>query len=354
MINKSLFILLIIIFLVSVPEGRADLSDSVKNNEAYKSRYEDTIFGRRYYNIEPVKRHNVFDLMKWYATGKRKKWPELINTEPYDAPPERHEKSIRYTVVNHATVLIQVDGVNILTDPILSMRASMFSWIGPKRCLPPAVSFDQLPHIDVVLISHNHYDHMDISTLERLVKRDNPLILTGLGNKQILKKHGIDNVTELDWWQNAASGAIEFFFTPARHFSSRGIADYNLSLWGSFIIKTSSGVICFIGDSGYGSFIKEIRKHFGPVTLAFIPIGAYEPAWMMESIHLTPEEAWQVHKELESDLSVAIHFGTFQLTDEGINEPAERLLKAVSSDSRTFGKFIVPKFGESIGVSQIE
>ena len=349
--NKIFWLFLIIVSFIVVSESGADFSASA---EDYKSRYEDTILGRRYYNIEPVKRHNVFDLMKWYATGKRKKWPELINTEPYDAPPERHEKGIRYTVVNHATVLIQVDGVNILTDPIWSMRASMFSWIGPKRCLPPAVSFDQLPRIDVVLISHNHYDHMDIPTLELLVKRDNPLILTGLGNKRILKKHGIDNVTELDWWQNAASGAIEFFFTPARHFSSRGIADYNLSLWGSFIIKTSNGVICFIGDSGYGSFIKEIRKRFGPVALAFIPIGAYEPAWMMESIHLTPEEAWQVHKELESHLSVAIHFGTFQLTDEGINEPAERLLKAVSSDSRTFGKFIVPKFGKSIDVSQIE
>ncbi|KUG21509.1 outer membrane protein roma [hydrocarbon metagenome] len=349
--NKTFWLPLIIISFIVVFESGADFSVSA---EDYKSRYEETIFGRRFYNIEPVKHHNAWDMIKWGITGKRKKWPKEINIEPGDTPIIRVETGIRYTVVNHSTVLIQVNGINILTDPIWSMRASMLSWIGPKRVMPPGITFDQLPPIDVVLISHNHYDHMDIPTLERLAKRDNPLILTGIGNKQILKQYKVDNVKELDWWQKVTLGNVEFCFTPARHFSSRGVTDYNLSLWGSFIIKTPSGVICFIGDSGYGSFVGEIRRRFGPVDLSFIPIGAYEPAWMMETIHLTPEEAWQVHEDLGSRLSVAIHFGTFQLTDEGINEPVERLGKVILEKGEGFGKFLVPTFGKNMDAGQMK
>lgn len=293
-------------------------------------------------------------MMKWGITGKRKKWPNEIYIEPGDTPLKRVENGISYTVVNHSTVLIQVNGINILTDPIWSTRASMLSWIGPKRVVQPGITFDQLPFIDVVLISHNHYDHMDIPTLERLAKRDKPLILTGIGNKKILKQYKIDNVKELDWWQIVTLGNVEFCFTPARHFSSRGLTDYNLSLWGSFIIKTPSGVVCFIGDSGYGSFVKEIRRRFGPVDLAFIPIGAYEPAWMMETIHLTPEEAWQVHKDLESRLSVAIHFGTFQLTDEGIEDPVKRLGEVILKKGQGLGKFMVPTFGKNMDGGQVK
>jgi L-ascorbate metabolism protein UlaG (beta-lactamase superfamily) len=306
--------------------------------------------GRRYLNIDPVKHHTAWDMIQWTVTRKPQKWPDWVHIEPGDTPPVRVDTGIRYTVVNHSTVLIQVDGVNILTDPIWSMRASMYSWIGPKRVMPPGITFDQLPPIDVVLISHNHYDHMDIPTLERLAKRDNPLILTGLGNKPTLQRHGIKNVQELDWWQKFTRGGVEFHFTPARHFSSRGVTDYNLSLWGSFIIRTKSGVIFFLGDSGYGGFVKEIRGRFGPVDLAFIPIGAYEPAWMMKTIHVTPEEAWQVHEELESLFSVGIHFGTFQLTDEGIGEPVERLEKMVAHNGKSSGKFVAPAFGKSVKV----
>lgn len=306
----------------------------------------------RFDNIEPIKNHNAWDMIKWRVTGKREKWPKTVHIEPGEAPPARVATGIRYTVVNHSTVLIQVNGLNILTDPIWSMRAGLLSWMGPKRVVPPGIAFDQLPPIDIVLISHNHYDHMDIPTLVRLAKRDNPLMITGMGNQRILRQKGLNNIQELDWWQGFTRGGIEIFFTPARHFSRRGANDYNLSLWGSFIIRTPDGVICFLGDSGYGGFIKEIRKRFGPIDLAFIPIGAYKPAWMMETIHLTPEEAWHVHQDLESRLSVAIHFGTFQLTDEGIDEPAKRLGNAISSDSGAFGKFVVPTFGKGEDVNR--
>ncbi|MCX5849602.1 MAG: MBL fold metallo-hydrolase [Deltaproteobacteria bacterium] len=351
---KRLFwLVLSIIFIVPVFEIWADFSDS-KDSGAYRSQYENTMFGRRFYNIEPVKHHNAWDMMKWGLTGKRKKWPEKIDIESGDKPSAHVETGIRYTVVNHATVLIQVNGINILTDPIWSTRASMLSWIGPKRVVEPGINFDDLPPIDIVLISHNHYDHMDIPTLARLAKRDNPIIITGLGNQRVLWSYGIDNVKELDWWQEFNRDNIDICFAPARHFSRRGMADYNLSLWGSFIIKTPSGVIYFLGDSGYGGFIKEIRRRFGPIDLAFIAIGAYEPSWMMETVHLTPEEAMQVHKDLESRLSVAIHFGTFQLTDEGIDEPVERLDKVISQNSGALGKFVVPKFGKSVDVNKKE
>jgi L-ascorbate metabolism protein UlaG (beta-lactamase superfamily) len=228
----------------------------------------------------------------------------------------------------------------------------MLSWIGPKRVIPPGIKYDDLPPIDIVLISHNHYDHMDIPTLSRLAKRDNPIIITGLGNQRTLSRSGIGNVKELDWWQEFTKDKIDICFTPARHFSRRGAADYNMSLWGSFIIRTPRGVIYFLGDSGYGGFIKEICRRFGSIDLAFIPIGAYEPAWMMETVHLSPGEAMQVHKDLDSRLSVAIHFGTFQLTDEGIDEPVERLGKVVSQNSGASGKFVVPTFGKSVDVSK--
>jgi L-ascorbate metabolism protein UlaG (beta-lactamase superfamily) len=349
--NKPFRLFLIIISFMLVFESGADFSAFA---EDYKSRYEETIFGQRFYNIDPIKHHNPWDMVKWGVTGKREKWPEWVYIEPGDTPPERVKTGMRYTVVNHATVLIQVNGINILTDPVWSMRVSMLSWIGPKRVVSPGITFDQLPTIDVVLISHNHYDHMDIPTLKRLAKRDNPIVITGLGNQKILRSHGIKNVQEMDWWQKFTLSGIEFCFTPARHFSRRGVTDYNLSLWGSFIIKTPSGVICFIGDSGYGSFVREICRRFGPVDLAFIPIGAYEPAWMMETVHLTPEEAWRVHEELGARLSVAIHFGTFQLTDEGIKEPLERLGKVVSQSGNALGKFVVPTFGKSMDTMQTD
>lgn len=350
--EKYFCLLLMIIFLLFAGKSHADFLKPVSDVSTSKSQQKETMSGRRFFNIEPVKEHNAWDMIKWVLTGNHQQWPQRVNLEPGDLPPARVEKGIRYTVVGHATVLLQVDGINILTDPIWSMRAGMFSWVGPKRVVLPGIEFDQLPKIDVVLLSHNHYDHMDIPTLRRLAKRDNPLILTGIGNRRTLMDSGIDNVKELDWWQGFAYDHVEVFFTPARHFSRRGLRDHNMSLWGSFVIRSSSGNICFIGDSGYGSFVKEIRKRFGPVDLAFIPIGAYDPAWMMETIHLTPEEAWQVHKDLDSHLSVAIHYGTFRLTDEGIDEPTQRLKKAISSGDEIFGRFVIPTFGKNMHVKK--
>ncbi|MFZ5562467.1 MAG: MBL fold metallo-hydrolase, partial [Thermodesulfobacteriota bacterium] len=264
-----------------------------------------------------------------------------------DTPPRRVDKGLRYTVVGHATVLIQVDGVNILTDPIWSKRASMVSWAGPRRVAAPGITFSQLPPIDAVLISHNHYDHMDIPTLRRLARRDNPIVITGTGNGATLNRHGITNVRELEWWQETQVGGLTVLFTPARHFSRRGVNDYNRSLWGGFGVLAPSGNICFIGDSGYGDFFKQIGRRMGRVDLAFIPIGAYEPAWMMDTVHLTPEQAFQVHLDLGARRSVAIHFGTFQLTDEPMDEPAKRLARVLATGNPGSHDFAVPVFGKA-------
>lgn len=349
-VNKTVGFLVLFIFSGSFINVGAESPSLFAGDGGYESRHEDTIFGRRFINIEPVKRHNAWDMLKWFSTGKRETWPVEIQNERGDKPPDRVKTGIRYMVVNHATVLIQVNGVNILTDPIWSERASRFSWIGPKRAVPPGIAFDHLPPIDIVLISHNHYDHMDMPTLKRLARRDNPLFVAGTGNQRTLKRSGIHNVTELDWWQGISQGGLEIYFTPARHFSRRGIADYNMSLWGGFVIKAPEGMIYFLGDSGYGRFVSEVRKRFGSFDLAFIPIGAYEPRWMMETIHLTPEEAVDVHHDLDSALSVGIHFGTFQLTDEGIDEPVKRLNKMIHEKGNQAGRFVVPAFGKSVEV----
>ncbi|MDY6832831.1 MAG: MBL fold metallo-hydrolase [Thermodesulfobacteriota bacterium] len=340
---------IIIVALASGFECRAEERppSAVEGRGVYDSRYRKTMAGRQFFNIEPTRKHNAWDMIKWGLTRKKAQWPDSVPATAGDIPPRRVEKGIRYTVVGHAAVLIQADGINILTDPIWSKRASMVSWAGPKRVTPPGIPFDRLPPIDVVLISHNHYDHLDIPTLRRLAARENPLVIAGLGTRRTLDRHGIDHVRELDWWQQTEVNGVTVMFTPARHFSRRGVTDYNESLWGGFGITAPSGTVCFVGDSGYGGFFKEIGRRLGAVDLAFIPIGAYNPAWMMETVHLTPEQAFQVHLDLGARRSVAIHFGTFQLTDEPMDEPADRLARMVGEHGLADKTFVVPVFGQA-------
>jgi len=346
-------LLVVVLVLLPVFEARTDTPVLSETSSTYDSRYRETMTGRQFYNIEPTRKHTAWDMIKWGLTRKKAEWPDSVPATAGDIVPQRVEKGIRYTVVGHATVLIQADGVNILTDPIWSKRASMVSWAGPKRVAPPGIAFSKLPPIDVVLISHNHYDHMDIPTLQWLAARDNPLVIAGLGSGRTLGRHGIDHVRELDWWQQAEINGVTVLFTPTRHFSRRGVTDYNQSLWGGFGITAPSGTVCFIGDSGYGEFFKEIGRRLGSVDLAFIPIGAYAPAWMMETVHLTPEQAFQVHLDLEARRSVAIHFGTFQLTDEAMDEPAERLARAVRKHGFADKTFVVPVFGQASSLEDL-
>jgi L-ascorbate metabolism protein UlaG (beta-lactamase superfamily) len=204
---------------------------------------------------------------------------------------------------------------------------------------------DQLPPIDVILISHNHYDHLDMPTMIRLFDKHRPLVLTGLGNASLLKESGISKVKELDWWQHRNIKDLKLFFVPAQHFSGRGVSDRDKTLWGGFVIQTRYGNVYFAGDTAYGRFLNLISEKFGPMFLSFLPIGAFEPRWFMRPYHFDPGDAVRAHLDLESARSVGIHFGTFKLSLEGVDVPS-RLLKSRCYDFDVDeNHFHAPEFG---------
>jgi len=303
--------------------------------------------GRRFFNHEPIPHKSDWDIVRWRVARRDPGWPRWVQSEPGPTPPERvPEAGLRYTVVNHATVLIQTGGVNVLTDPIWSKRTSPVEFAGPRRVRAPGLEMDQIPPLDAVLISHNHFDHMDAATLRKLCQRGRPLILTGVGNARYLKNVGADRVEELDWWQSRQVDGVDIHYVPARHWSRRGFGDTNLALWGGFVVEAPFGRVHFVGDTGYGSFFKDIRERLGPVDLAFLPIGSFKPRWFMRGRHMNPTEAVQAHVDLQSQLSVAIHFGTFaNLADDGFGEPELELKSALEAGNVSPGDFEVPVFG---------
>jgi len=248
--------------------------------------------------------------------------------------------------VNHSTVLVQMDGFNVLTDPIWSERCSPFSWAGPRRARPPGVRWEDLPPIDAVLISHNHYDHLDVATLQRLARDHRPRIYATLGNGALLRSRGIPVTAELDWWQSADLGpGLSLTSVPAQHFSNRSITDRNRALWTGFVIQGGAGAVYFAGDTALGPHFEQIRNRLGPVRLALLPIGAFRPEWFMSPVHLSPSEALRAHHLVGAATSVAIHFGTFQLGDDGIDEPVQLLQQEMQRLSPP-PRFWVLGFGE--------
>ncbi|WP_257098649.1 MBL fold metallo-hydrolase [Pseudovibrio flavus] len=250
------------------------------------------------------------------------------------APPPRVDGSLlRVTAVGHATYLLQLDGLNILTDPVWAERAGPFSIAGPKRISQPGIAFQDLPKIDVVLLSHNHYDHMDLPTLAKLWHKFRPKIVTPLGNGALLK--GQDKAIEcyeLDWDETLRiNDECSVTLLPTQHWSSRNGKDRCAALWGGFGIKCASGSIYFAGDTGFGKGYPFIRaaEQMGPIDVALLPIGAYEPRWFMEFAHMNPEEAVSGFNLLGARYAVGYHFGTFKLTNEPIDEPVARLHDAV-------------------------
>ena len=279
----------------------------------------------------------------------RAPWPKSIPVQP-SVPPPLDGAAAVVTFIGHATFLIQTAAGNILTDPMYSQRASPLSWIGPHRVRQPAVRFDDLPLISTVLLSHNHYDHCDRATLRMLSKRFNPLVVTPLGNTRLVRSTGIQRVDELDWWQTSTSGSHEITLTPAHHFSARTPFDRNRALWGGFAVRVGEARLYFAGDTAYGGFFKDIPRRLGPIDLALLPIGAYEPRWFMQSVHMNPADAVQAHLDLGAPHSVAMHFGTFQLTSEGIDEPPRALEEACRISNVDRSRFQILGFGESARV----
>lgn len=340
-----LWILAIIILLVSA----TFLVDYIISAPGYQGPKSDYFNGTTFKNISNVRARGLNDVVRWSFTGDPGEWQKISENEVemrQPKIPEQGETAI--TFVNHATFLIQVDGSTILTDPIWSDRASPFDWIGPKRMRPPGVSFDDLPEIDAVLISHNHYDHLDLPTVLRLQKSFDPQFIVPLGVGELLKQNGITNIIELDWWQQfVLSEDTHISSVPAQHFSGRGLTDRDKTLWSGYVIENEAGNIYFAGDTGYDGFFPEIGERFGPIDTALIPIGAYRPRWFMEPIHVDPEEAVQVHLDIQARQSIGIHFGTFPLADDGMTEPLDDLQSAREKFNVSDEEFTTLKEGET-------
>lgn len=235
---------------------------------------------------------------------------------------------LRATWIGWASVLVEIDGRYVLTDPIWSERASPVSFAGPRRLIPPGMRFEDLPRIHAVVISHDHYDHLDVETVERLVRDHQPRFFVPLGMKAWLADHGARDVVELDWWQAAQLRGVTFTCTPAQHSSGRGLRDQNLRLWSSWVIAGGGRKLWFAGDTGYTKSLGEIGKRLGPFDLAAIPVGGYSAYEDRHPNHVNPEEALQLFEDQHARLMVPIHFGTFDLNREPFLEPPTRLLKA--------------------------
>ena len=305
--------------------------------------------GRRFFNEEPD--HTTFgDRVKWLWNMNRVKWPEWIDDPPHPKPVESVDHgNIKVTFINHATVLIQMDALNILTDPIWSERAGPVSWMGSKRVRAPGVALKDLPRIDVILLSHNHYDHLDMRTLNEISARFQPLLLIGLVGKLFLESKGFSNIVEMDWWQAYAhtSNGVTFTFVPARHTSGRGLWDHNRVLWGGFVIEGEAGRVYFAGDTGSGRFLQSIHERFADFRLAIFPLGNYEPRWFMGAHHMNPEDAVKAHRFLNSRQSLGIHFATFaEHPEQTIDAHEKDLSEALEKHHVPASEFWLLQFGE--------
>jgi L-ascorbate metabolism protein UlaG (beta-lactamase superfamily) len=304
------------------------------------------IDGRRFHYPGAASGREFRDFVKWMRTRRPGPWRDFDDAPPGPAPPRR-VPDLRVTFVNHATVLVQTGDVNVLTDPVWSDRVSPVSWAGPRRHRPPGIRFEDLPQIDVVLLSHNHYDHLDLPTLDRLERRDRPTIFCGLGVGDLLRRNGMREVVELDWWERiAASRSLDVASVPVKHFSGRGLFDHNRTLWTGFVVSGAGGKIFFAGDTGSGPHFSQIRQRFGTMRLALLPIGAYLPEWFMGPVHMSPREALGAHGDLEAQTSVGIHYGTFQLADDGQDEPREEIERLLDQEPWKRSRFWLLDNGE--------
>ena len=290
--------------------------------------------GKRFYNPDAPQARGYLDVLRWKLTSQPERSPRFVSDVEQSRPLHRVEGSgTRTTLVNHSTVLLQQRGCNILTDPIWSERASPLSWIGPRRRRKPGVSWEDLPPIDAVLISHNHYDHLDLPTLRRLAARGGSTFIVPARLARLLRSENIVPVHELDWGESISLPGFTIHCVPALHFSSRSILDRNVTLWCGYVIERQERLVYFAGDTGFGRHFTQIRERFGPPNLAFLPIGAYEPRWFMSAMHMAPQEAVRAHQILGAATSIAIHHGTFQLADDGIDTPKKQIKAYVQHES---------------------
>jgi L-ascorbate metabolism protein UlaG (beta-lactamase superfamily) len=303
--------------------------------------------GERFFNPRMPHPRPAGDFQRWRRERRKAPWPAWIDDPPYPPPVAAAHDQVSVTFIGHSTFYLQIGGLRVLTDPIWSLRCSPVSFAGPRRVRAPGQSLDALPGIDLVLVSHNHYDHMDFPTLRRVRRRWTPRVVTGLGNARHLTRAGIRSAVELDWWHGATVAGARVTYVPAQHFSARALHDRNRCLWGGFVIDVAGTVVYFAGDTGYCPHFAEIARHFPRIDLALLPIGAYEPRWFMRRHHVNPEEAVRAHLDLRARRSIGMHFGTFQLTDEAIDAPVLALRAACAAQNVPEENFEVLGFGET-------
>lgn len=321
---------------------------SLRGGPGHRGPRSDHFDGRYFFNPDAPAGRSFGDFLRWQRTARRKPWPAWVENRARPAlPAELSQSQIALTFINHITFLIQFRGLNILTDPVYSERVSPLRNRGPKRVRAPGLPFEELPPIHLVLLSHNHYDHLDLDTLLRLEARHAPRVVTTLGNKPFLEQHGLKAVHELDWWQAVHVANAAVTLTPAQHWSSRGPGNRNRTLWGGFVVQEGATQVFFAGDTGYSTHFKAIRERLGAVDLALLPIGAYEPRWFMRDQHMNPDDAVRAHLDLGTQLSIGTHFGCFQLTDEGIDEPVMELEAARQRYDVAAESFQVLETGET-------
>ena len=314
--------------------------------------FKEGVFFNSFEDSSPGKRANLF--FKWQkerltqdVKWKKEDIAKYTNYVTY----ERREKDAALSVVfvGHNTFLIQIEGMNILTDPIWSERASPFSFVGPKRVTKPGVEINDIPNIDYVLISHTHYDHLDISTLKSLKQSFNPTVIAGLGVCYYINniKKVMINCIEKDWGEFVEIAPdFKIFFEKAKHYSKRTLFDANKNLWGGFVISGNDYKVFYSGDTAYGKHFKMIGEQYGPFDLSLLEVGTYEPRYIMARSHVNPQEAVMAHLDLQSKQSIGMHLKTFQLSDERYNQPIEDLEKA--KDQLGVINFRVLDFGERI------
>jgi L-ascorbate metabolism protein UlaG (beta-lactamase superfamily) len=328
-------------------------------NPYYQGPVSDHFDGTYFFNPEGIAPLGFRDLLRWQFGGGRMRWPEAAPSPFAPAKPQARMtgEGLRVTMVGHASMLIQVSGLNILTDPVWSPRVSPFSFVGPKRVVSPGIRFEDLPPIDLVLVSHNHYDHLDLATLARLHAVHAPEIVTPLGNDTIIRSaiaHA--RITVMDWGDHlSVAPGISLEAEPCHHWSARGTRDRRMALWAAFVLSTPSGKIYHIGDTSFhgGINYRAAAEKHGGFRLAILPIGAYAPRWFMKGQHQNPEEAVAGMQLANAAYTVGHHFATFQLTDEAIDEPVRKLVTALEEQGMAPERFRALRAGEVFDVPAV-
>lgn len=318
-------------------------------NPYYAGPVTDHFDGTRFSNAGRSTDRSFSDLLKWRFGGGHQPWPTHRASRFNDRPPARSEL-LRVVLVGHASVLIQVSNLNILLDPVWSERVSPVGFAGPKRVNAPGIAFEDLPPIDVILLTHNHYDHMDVATLGRLWATHRPRIITPLGNDTLLRRHVPRIEVEAGDWHDvfALPQGVVVAIHPANHWSARGVRDRRMALWCGFILRTSQGVIYCSGDTGYGdgAIFRDVPRRFGVPRLAILPIGAYEPVWFMRPQHVSPAEAVRILLDTSAERGLGCHWGTFRLSNESIDQPETDLAIAVAAADLPPERFVAMHPGE--------